>query len=168
MAADPQLIVSMSDLLERAGELVQRPQSPADVNIDEQNVKAKKQCEHDKSVAKIVPDFEDLVFRVGLDEDAPVILSSDGNRHPCGERCNTKEADEPSRYHAKTRSFEGGCDEGGTPRLRYAKMTVAFERGDQRFDIASRVFGIRKVSQRTLNELAADLQSRIHFGPHRS
>jgi len=51
--------------------VVQGPQDAANKDIDEQNIEAEEQSEHAEAVAKIVPNFEDLVCRVGLDDNAP-------------------------------------------------------------------------------------------------
>ena len=53
-------------MVEREAKVIQRPQGAADKEIDEQNIEAKEQSEHDEAVAEIVPDFEDLIARVGL------------------------------------------------------------------------------------------------------
>ncbi len=77
----------MADLLQREAKVIQGPQGAADKEIDEQNVEAEEQSEHDEAVAEIVPNFKDLVVRVGLDDNAPVILSRYRDRNSGGNRC---------------------------------------------------------------------------------
>src|ERR1700730_510339 len=119
----------MADLFECAGKVIQRPQGASDEDIDEQNVEAKEKSEHGEAVAEIVPDFEDLIRWVRLDDDAPVILSRNRNWHPGGNRSYAEEPDEPGWHRPKMRTFEGWFHGGGrTTSQGDAKMPIAFER----------------------------------------
>src|ERR1700730_10441127 len=65
----------MADLLQRDGKVIQGPQGSADEEIDKQNVETEEQSEHDEAIAEIVPDFEDLVGRIGFANNATIIVA---------------------------------------------------------------------------------------------
>ena len=123
----------------------QGPQGAADEEIDEQNIEAEEQSEHDEAVAEIVPDFEDLIAGVALDNDGPVILSPNRGRHADGNRSYAEEPDEPGWHCPKMRPLEGWLHGGFLATGQgHAKMPIAFERGNQRFEVTPPVRGVRQ------------------------
>ena len=85
-AADPGAVMPVADLLQRGSQLVERPQGAADKNIDQADREAAKHAEYREALGELVPHFEDLVIRIGLDHDRSVISIADSDTDTVGLR----------------------------------------------------------------------------------
>src|SRR5580658_1161920 len=68
-AADPRAIVALADLFQGRAQTIQRAQRMADQQVDEEDGEAAEKSERDQALAELIPDLEDLVARVGFDDD---------------------------------------------------------------------------------------------------
>ena len=168
-AADPNTVMAVADVLQGSGQSVERPQSAADKDINEQDGETAEHGERRKGIGELVPDFEGLVVRIGFDHDRAVIAVAHGNRNLLGLGRNADEVHKPRRRAAESRFLDRGCGEGRRiPGVPYPQVTVALEGRDQLVEIARRVASVLKAIDRALDRLPPDQKGRAHLGAHRA
>ncbi len=168
-AADPDTVMAVADLLQRRGQSVERPQGAADKNIDEQDRETAEHGKCRKALGELVPDFEGLVVRIGLDHDRAVTAVGDGNGDLLGLGRNSDETHKPCRRAAEFRFLDEGCGEGRRlPRVPYPQVTIALEGRHQIVEIARRVSGVLQAVDRALDCLPPDQKGRAHLGTNRA
>ena len=105
VAVDAGTVAALPNLLHCCRQAAEGSQRSLDVEVNQQN---QQRAEHDRSyqaLGELVPDFEDLVSRVGLDGDRAVVGVADDDRYAIGRRLDGDETDEPCRHSSQRRAF---------------------------------------------------------------
>mgnify|MGYP003693650879 CR=1 FL=1 len=71
-AVDAGAVSALPDLLHRCRQAVEGPQRSTDEDVNQQDQQPAEDDRRDQALRELVPDFEDLVTRVGLDGDRAV------------------------------------------------------------------------------------------------
>jgi hypothetical protein len=136
-AVNPGAVTAVADLLQRDSQPVERSQGPTYKDIDQANREAAEHAERREALSELVPHFEDLVVRIGLDHDRTVVSISEGYRDSLGLGRNSDEAHKPGGHSAEFRFLDCRCGEGqrisGVP---HPQVTVAVEGRHQIVDSA--------------------------------